>query len=88
LDQWTGLAHPDQIYFDRQEDVVYIAELDQQVSIYTLDRRLLAQWGEQRKQDAPGLFMGCPHGIWVDSHGDLYVSEVQIDHKLHKYVRV
>jgi sugar lactone lactonase YvrE len=88
LDQWPDLAHPDQVFFDRHEDVVYMAELDQQVSIYTFDRQLLAQWGGRVKSDQPGHFGGCPHGIWVDSHGDLYVSEVQIDGKLHKYVRV
>jgi streptogramin lyase len=88
LDEWPGLAHPDQVYFDRHADVVYIAELDQQVSIYTFDRQLLAQWGGQVKSDQPGLFGGCPHGVWVDGHNDLYVTEVQIDGKLHKYVRV
>jgi streptogramin lyase len=87
LDEWRDLAHPDQVYFDRNADVVYIAELDQQVSIYTLDHQLLAQWGGRVKQDGPGLFLACPHGVWVDSHGDLYISEVQIDGKLHKYVR-
>jgi len=87
LREWADLAHPDQIYFDPQDDVVYIAELDQQVSIYTLDQQLLAQWGGQVKSDKPGEFVACPHGIWVDSHGDLYVSEVQADGRLHKYVR-
>ena len=42
IDEWVDLAHPDMIYFDAHEDVVYIAELDQQVSIYDFDRNLLA----------------------------------------------
>ncbi|HMN28496.1 MAG TPA: peptidyl-alpha-hydroxyglycine alpha-amidating lyase family protein [Caldilineaceae bacterium] len=88
LDEWPGLAHPDQVYFDRHADVVYIAELDQQVSIYSFDRQLLAQWGGRERIDQPGRFGGCPHGIWGDGHGDLYGSEVQIDNRLHKYVRV
>ena len=87
LSEWADLAHPDQIYFDAHDDVVYIAELDQQVSIYTLDHQLLAQWGGRVKSDKPGEFVACPHGIWVDSHRDLYVSEVQADGRLHKYVR-
>ncbi|MCL4860283.1 MAG: peptidyl-alpha-hydroxyglycine alpha-amidating lyase family protein [Caldilineaceae bacterium] len=88
LDQWPGLAHPDQVFFDAHEDVVYMAELDQQVSIYTFDRQLLAQWGGRVRRDEPGHFGGCPHGVWVDSRGDLYISEVQIDARLHKYARV
>lgn len=88
LSEWTGLAQPDTIYFDPDEDVVYIAELDQQVSIYTLDGKLLAQWGGQRKSDVPGEFRACPHGIWRDSRGDLYVGEVQTDNRLQKFVRI
>jgi sugar lactone lactonase YvrE len=87
LSEWMGLAQPDTIFFDPDEDVVYIAELDQQVSIYTLDGRLLTQWGGQRKSDLPGEFRACPHGIWRDSHGDLYVGEVQTDARLQKFIR-
>ncbi|MFN8496204.1 MAG: peptidyl-alpha-hydroxyglycine alpha-amidating lyase family protein [Caldilineaceae bacterium] len=88
LGEWDNLAHPDQIYFDPHDDVVYIAELDQQVSIYTLDQQLLSQWGGGVRSEKPGEFLACPHGIWADSRGDLYVSEVQADGRLHKYVRV
>lgn len=87
LDEWTGLYHPDTIYFDDREDVVYIAELDQQVSIYTFDRKLLAQWGGRQPSEKPGEFRACPHGIWVDKHGDLYVGEVQTDGHIQKFVR-
>lgn len=88
LGEWANLAHPDQVYFDPHDDVVYIAELDQQVSIYTLDHQLLTQWGGGVRSEKPGEFLACPHGIWADSRGDLYVSEVQADGRLHKYVRV
>ncbi|MEZ4660960.1 MAG: peptidyl-alpha-hydroxyglycine alpha-amidating lyase family protein [Caldilineaceae bacterium] len=88
LSAWPGLMHPDTIYFDPNEDVVYIAELDQQISIYTTDRQLLAQWGGGVKSNKPGEFTACPHGIWADSRGDLYVGEVQDNGRLHKYVRI
>ncbi|NJN81506.1 MAG: hypothetical protein HC802_03975 [Caldilineaceae bacterium] len=88
LDEIGGLAKPDTIFFDRDRDVVYIAELDQQVSIYTFDGELLSQWGGRRKSEKPGEFVACPHGIWVDSHGDLYVGEVQADARLQKFTRV
>lgn len=87
LHEWTGLAQPDTLHFDPHEDVVYIAELDQQVSIYTLEGKLLAQWGGRRVSDQPGEFVACPHGIWTDSRGDLYVGEVQADGRLQKYIR-
>ncbi len=87
LGEWTGLAHPDTLYFHPEKDVVYIAELDQQVSIYDFDRNLLAQWGGRSPSEKPGEFRGCPHGIWADSRGDLYVGEVQTDGRLQKFVR-
>ena len=88
LSEWPGLYHPDTIYFDPNDDVIYIAELDQQVSIYTLERELLSQWGGRQPSEKPGEFIACPHGIWADSRGDLYVGEVQANGRLQKFVRV
>ena len=87
LEERAGLAKPDTIFFDPVEDIVYIAELDQQVSIYTLDGVLLSQWGGRQKSERPGEFLACPHGIWMDSKGDLYVGEVQLDGRLQKFLR-
>ena len=78
---------PDTVYFDPVEDIAYVAELEQQVGIYTLDGDLVSSWGGGRRSDRPGEFTGCPHGIWMDSHGDLYVGEVQADARLQKFVR-
>ena len=86
LEEWS-LPKPDTIYFDPNEDVVYVAEMNQQVSIWTLEGELLSKWGGARKSDMPGEFNGVPHGIWADSHGDLYVGQVQIDGGLQKFVR-
>ena len=87
LDQWTGLRQPDTIFFDPSGEVVYIAELEQQVSIYTLDGTLLSRWGRGESSQQSGEFIACPHGIWADSHGDLYVGEVQTDGHLQKFTR-
>lgn len=87
LEERAGLAKPDTIFFDPKEDIVYIAELDQQLSIYTLDGDLITQWGGRQKSEKPGEFIACPHGIWMDAHGDLYVGEVQHDARLTKFVR-
>ena len=45
------------------------------VSVFTPDGQLLARWGGGAKPTAPGDFF-APHDIRVDSHGDVYVSEV------------
>ncbi len=88
LTEWTGLLKPDTIYFDPNEEVVYVAELTQQVSIYSMDGELITKWGGARPSDKPGEFIACPHGIWADSRGDLYVGQVQADGQLQKFVRV
>jgi hypothetical protein len=45
-----------------------------QLSVRDLDGNLLASWGGP-DPCAAGSF-AAPHGVWVDSHGDLYVAEV------------
>lgn len=87
LTQWQGLAKPDTIFFHPEEDVVFIAELERQVSIYSFERELLSQWGGRQSSRKPGEFLAFPHGLWVDSRGDMYVGEVQADGRLQKFVR-
>jgi sugar lactone lactonase YvrE len=87
LEQRTGLKRPAAICFDPLEDVVYVAELDHRVSIYTLDGEWVAQWDEGCPNEAAGILAVAPHGICVDSHGDLYVGEVWQDGRLKKFVR-
>ncbi len=88
LEERTGLLKPDTIYFDPNDDVFYAAELDQRASVWSLDGHLLSHWGGARRSDKPGEFNGCPHGIWADSHGDLYVGQVQVDDGLQKFRRL
>lgn len=45
------------------------------VSVYTRDGQLLARYGHPEEGEAPGQFI-APHGIAVDSKGDVYVGEV------------
>ena len=64
----TELIGPAFFYVD-DDDVVYIPEHNGgRISILTLDGERLARWG-----DGP-VHRSC-HGIWVDSHGDLYVVQ-------------
>jgi len=84
LTQWTGFRQPDDLFFDA-EGTIYVAELGHRVSLLSPDGEVLARWGE--RSDAPGQFLACPHGIWADSRGDLYVTEVQADGRLQKFAR-
>jgi DNA-binding beta-propeller fold protein YncE len=68
LNVWpTHLIGPAVFYVDA-EDIVYIPEHNGGlVSVLTLDGHRLAQWGDP-------MYRSC-HGIWGDSHGDLYVVQ-------------
>ena len=86
IEEWGDLLQPDTIYID-EDNLVYIAELGQRISIMTLDGEVISQWGSERGSTVPGEFLACPHGIWLDSHGDIYVGEVQADARLQKFIR-
>lgn len=86
IEEWGDLLQPDTIYID-EDDLVYIAELGQRISIMTLDGEVVSQWSSERGSTVPGEFLACPHGIWLDSHEDIYVGEVQADARLQKYIR-
>ena len=84
--EWTNVEHPDHIYV-APDGTVYLTEIDSQsVVILAPNGRELCRWGGGKSHD-PGLFWGA-HGIWVDSHNDLYVSEVQKGRRVQKFRRV
>jgi DNA-binding beta-propeller fold protein YncE len=49
--------------------------LGHRVSILSREGKLLARFGDPAEGEGPGQFI-APHGIAVDSRGDIYVSEV------------
>ena len=49
--------------------------LGHRVSIIDQQGKLLARIGAPEEGEGPGQFI-APHGIAVDSHGDIYVGEV------------
>ena len=86
--QWVNMARPSGLYIDQASETTYIGEigsaisanaearqLGSRVSIYNLKGELLARLGDQPPGEAPGQFIS-PHGISIDSHGDIYVGEV------------
>jgi len=85
LTAWTDVQVPMDFFID-PNDHVYIAEGEQRISIFDLDGRLLGRWGE--KGTGAGQFSASPHGLSVDSHGDVYVCEVVEPNLFHKFERV
>jgi len=92
LDEWTTIPRPCEITFDKAGNVYiaelgYRAGMwpgtsppspnapGGRVSVFDANRKLLARWGGGDNPTAPGDFF-APHDICIDSHGDLYVSEV------------
>jgi sugar lactone lactonase YvrE len=80
-------------------DEVYIPDLHSRITILDKDDRLITHLGEDQqayKQDGwPNLpksyyradRFSSPHGICVDSHGDIYVAEWIFDGRVTKLVR-
>jgi len=116
LDQWSDVARPMQIFFDAEDrafvcEVGFRAGLfpfqtpppppvrGACVSIFDRQGKLLARWGGGDDPCAAGDFF-APHGICVDSRGNLYVGEVMMSaggnrglvsptcHSLQKFARV
>ena len=92
LTEWTDIARPCQVFIDDNSNVYvaelgYRAGMwpgthppaptatGGRLSIFDLHGKLLARWGGGENPCAAGDFF-APHDVWVDSHGDIYVSEV------------
>jgi hypothetical protein len=68
ISTWPSkLIGPAVMYID-QDDIAYVAEHNGGlVSVLTSDGEMLAQWGSMTHRSC--------HGIWADSHKDIYVVE-------------
>jgi len=90
--EWTDVARPCQVAIDGQGYIYVAevgfragrwpgtgqAEPGApggRVSIFDQSGTLQARWGGGDTPCAPGDFF-APHGIWIDSHGNVYVAEV------------
>ena len=87
--QWHDLSRAAYIWVDpRGQDLVYVGEyfcgiatnsigtdLGPRVSIFTREGKLLERLGHESYGEEPGRFFS-PHGIAVDSRGDIYLADV------------
>jgi DNA-binding beta-propeller fold protein YncE len=87
--QWHNMHRPCALYMDRRRDsLCFIGELGPgmpvnkdipnlgpRLSILTNKGKLLARLGDIRGGEALGQFI-APHGLAMDSYGDIYVGEV------------
>jgi DNA-binding beta-propeller fold protein YncE len=79
LTEWNDLILPTDIYID-DDETVYICELAPRISIFNIEGKLLARWGNEGRTKEDPLFVAL-HSIAVDSRGDLYVCEVMGIHQ-------
>jgi DNA-binding beta-propeller fold protein YncE len=80
LSMWTGMGGPNDISRDK-DGVFYICEQEVDgeppfVSVRDGNGAVLARWEIRHA-----------HGLWVDSHGDIYLG-LTTNHSVDKYVRV
>ena len=85
LTEWRDVRGPNDAVID-EDDVMHIAEGDGSILIVRLDGEVIGRWGS--RGEGPGHWRGFPHGLWLDSRGDLYVAEVGAQKALQKFARV
>jgi DNA-binding beta-propeller fold protein YncE len=67
--EWTDLYHPMDIYVDGT-GTVYVTDQIPRITMYSPDGRMLSR--------GRPVTMGA-HGVWGDSHGNLYLAEVAVN---------
>ena len=87
ITMWNNIHRPDAMVL--WQDHIYVGELNapgaappvgtpglgHRVTIYDLDGNRVCMFGAPEEGEGPGQFI-APHGIAVDSKGDVYVGEV------------
>jgi len=86
--QWPDFReHKPCTLFIGDDDIVYVPELHQGLSILNMDGELLTRWGRDEATDETGYFFAA-HTACIDSHSDLYVGEVLDGQRIQKFIRL
>ncbi len=85
ITQWTDFREHKPCTIFISDDIIYVPELHQGMSILDMDGELLTRWGKDEPTHEPGQFFAA-HTACVDSHGDLYVGEVLEGQRLQKFL--
>jgi len=92
ITSWADFHWPMDVYIDQKNDIVYVVEAQltgpnqPKISIRDLNGNILSAW-EGRESEGKGV-LDVGHGIWVDSHGDIYESEIDNTHRIQKFAKV
>ena len=85
MTEWNDVPGGNDAVIDG-EGMMHIAAGQEGVFVKTLDGETVGSWGERGEET--GRFSGYPHGIWIDSQGDVYVAQVGAQLALDKFARV
>ena len=91
ITEWSQQNRPSDVHIDRGSGIVYLGEaggptMAPRISIRDLKGNILSSW-EGRKADGTGV-LGGPHGIGVDSRGNIYEAAIGGDPGIQKFARI
>ena len=85
MTEWNDVPGGNDAVIDG-DGMMHIAAGQEGVFVKTLDGETVGSWGERGEE--AGRFSGYPHGIWIDSQGDVYVAQVGAQLALDKFARI
>ncbi len=89
--EWAGLNRPADVYIDRKREIIYVGELGSpsqppRMSIRDLQGKEISGW-EGHEADGQGV-LGGPHGIGVDSQGNIYEGSIVRCPRVQKFAKL
>ena len=77
ISEWRDMRLPGSIHI--VDDIAYVVEQGEtagapRIDVFSLDGKLLSRWSNESEEEKETLWL--PHGIDTDSHGDIYVAEL------------
>ena len=85
IEEWSDVPGGNDSVID-ENNLMHIATGHSGIQVRTLDGDLIGSWGEYGELE--GQFRGGPHGIWIDSQGDVYIAQVGAQLALNKFTRL